>query len=98
MILFLKILGAIGALALGIFLGGGRYTQSQQEIDVRMGGGKPRRAKRHFMWLNYFGTDERASTRGRVRQRFQMVVAPDKKGPAVEGRTRTSLPAAQPRK
>jgi hypothetical protein len=44
-----------------------------------MGGGKPRRAKRHFMWLNYFRTDERASTRGRVRQRFQMVVSRDKK-------------------
>ena len=77
MILFLKILGGIAALALGIFLGGGHYTQSQEEIDVRMGSGKPRRAKRHFMWLNYFRTDERASTRGRTRQRFKMAVARD---------------------
>ena len=79
MILFLQILGGVGALALGLYLGAGRYTQTQLEIDVRMGGGKPRRAKRHFMWLNYFRTDERASTRGRVRQRFQMVVSRDKK-------------------
>jgi len=78
-ILFLQILGAVGALALGLYLGAGRYTQTQQEIDVRMGGGKPRRAKRHFMWLDYFRADERASTRGRKRQRFQMAVASDKK-------------------
>ena len=76
--LFLKILGGIAALALGLFLGGGRYTQTQEEIEYRMGAGKPRRAKRHFMWLNYFKAEERASTRGRSRQRFKMAVARDK--------------------
>jgi hypothetical protein len=80
-ILFLKILGGIAALALGIFLGFGRYTQPQEEIEARMAGssGKPRRAKRHFMWLNYFRAQERASVRGRPRPRFKTVVARDKK-------------------
>ncbi len=78
MILFLQILGALAAVALGFYLGYSPYTQSQEEIEARMGSGKPRRAKRHFMWLNYFRTDERASTRGRKRQRFQTVVARDK--------------------
>ena len=77
-ILFLQILGGIAAVALGIFLGGGSYTQSQEEIEARMGSGKPRRSKRHFMWLNYFRADERASTRGRKRQRFQTAVGRDK--------------------
>ena len=60
MILFLQILGGLAAVALGFHLGNGRYTQSQAEIEARLGGGKPRRAKRHFMWLNYFKADERA--------------------------------------
>jgi len=77
-ILFLQILGALAAVALGFHLGNGRYTQSQQEIEARLGGGKPRRAKRHFMWLNYFRADERASDRGRIRPRFKMVVARDR--------------------
>ena len=71
MILFLQILGAVGALVLGLYLGAGRYTQTQQEIDVRMGGGKPRRAKRHFMWLDYFKAQKRASVRRRTRTYFR---------------------------
>ena len=78
MILFLQLVGALAAVALGFYLGNGRYTQSQQEIEARLGGGKPRRAKRHFMWLNYFRADERASDRGRIRPRFKMVVARDR--------------------
>ena len=78
MILFLQILGGLAAVALGFYLGYAPYTQSQEEIEARMGSGKPRRAKRHFMWINYFRTDERASTRGRARQRFKTVVASDK--------------------
>ncbi len=74
MILFLQILGAVAAVALGFYLGYAPYTQSQEEIEARMGSGKPRRAKRHFMWLNYFRTDERASTRGRPRQRYKTFV------------------------
>ena len=78
MLLFLKILGGLGAVALGMFLGTGRYTQTQQEIDVRLGGGKPRRAKRHFMWLDLLRTSERGSNRGRPRARFKTAVARDK--------------------
>ena len=81
MILFLQIVAGLAAVALGIYLGGGRYTQTQEEIDVRLGGGKPRRAKRHFMWLNYFKADQRASTRGRPRPRFKTVVARDRERP-----------------
>ncbi len=79
MILFLQILGGLAAVAFGFYLGNGRYTQTQEEIEARMGSGKPRRSKRHFMWLNYLKADERASVRGRERQRFQMAVARDKK-------------------
>ena len=78
MILFLQILGGLAAVALGFYLGNGRYTQSQAEIEARLGGGKPRRAKRHFMWLNYFKADERASDRRRTRPRFKTVAARDK--------------------
>ncbi len=75
MILFLQILGAVAALALGIYLGSGSFTQSQEEIEARLGGvGKPRRAKRHFMWLNYFRADERASKRRGTRRHFHTVV------------------------
>ena len=74
MILFLQILAGVAAVGLGLFLGGGRYTQTQEEIEARLGGGKPRRAKRHFMWLDYFKTKPRGSTRGRVRQPFKTVV------------------------
>jgi hypothetical protein len=79
MIVFLKILGGLAAVGLGIFLGAGRYTQTQKEIEVRMGGGKPRRAKRHFMWLDYFKAQERGSVRRRNRAHFQTAVARDKK-------------------
>ncbi len=78
MILFLKILGGLAAVALGIFLGAGRYTQTQKEIEVRLGGGKPRRAKRHFMWLDYFKAHERGSDRRRSRAHFKTAVARDK--------------------
>ena len=78
MIAFLQILGAVAAVALGFYLGYAPYTQSQEEIEARLGSGKPRRSKRHFMWLNYFRTQERATTRGRPRPRFKTVVASDK--------------------
>ena len=79
MILFLQILGGLGAVGLGIFLGAGRYTQTQQEIDVRMGGGKPRKAKRHFMWLDFLKANERGSDRRRTRSHFKTAVARDKR-------------------
>ena len=75
MILFLKILGGIGAVAFGIFLGTGRYTQTPKEIEMRLGGGKPRKAKRHFMWLNFLKANERGSDRRRTRSHFKTAVA-----------------------
>ncbi len=79
MILFLKILGGLGAVALGIFLGAGRYTQTQKEIEVRLGGGIPRKPKRHFMWLDLLKAHERGSERRRPRAHFKTAVARDKK-------------------
>ncbi len=78
MILFLQILGGLAAVAFGFYLGNGRYTQTQEEIEVRMGSGKPRRSKRHFMWLDYFKAHDRPSVRGRPRPRFKMAVGRDK--------------------
>ena len=76
MVLFLKILVGLAAVALGIHLGSGRYTQTTDEIAARLGTGRPRKAKRHFMWLNYLKADERASDRrrGQAGPRFKTVV------------------------
>ena len=55
--LLLKILGAVAALALGVWMGmPGRYEQSIEEIEEVMerGGGRRRKVKRHFTplaWL-----------------------------------------------
>ena len=78
MILFLKILGGLGAVALGIFLGGGRYEQTQDEIEARLGSGRPRRVKQHFMWLDFLKAKERGSDRRRSREHFKTAVARDK--------------------
>ena len=78
MVLFLKILGAVAAFALGIHLGAGRYTQSYDEVKARMGKGQPRKAKRHFMWLNYLKVGERGSERRRERRHFKTAVARDR--------------------
>jgi hypothetical protein len=74
MILFLKILGGLGAVALGIYLGGGGYTQSQEEIEARLGTGQPRKAKRHFMWLDWLTAIKPASDRRRNRTPFKTAV------------------------
>lgn len=71
MVLILKILGGLLALALGVYLGWGRYSQTPDEIAQAMGHGKPRKAKRHFMWLNYMKTTERASSRRAQRRYFE---------------------------
>ena len=78
MILFLKILGGLGAVALGIFLGTGRYEQTQAEIEARLGSGRPRRVKQHFMWLDFLKSKERGSDRRRSREHFKTAVARDK--------------------
>ena len=78
MVLFLKILVGVAALALGMYLGGGGYTQTPDEVEARLGKGLPRRAKRHFMWLNYLKVGPRASERRRGRRHFKTAVARDK--------------------
>jgi hypothetical protein len=78
LVLFLKILVGVAALALGIYLGGTRYTQSPEEVSARMGKGRPRKAKRHFMWLNYLKVGERASERRRERRHFKTAVTRDR--------------------
>jgi len=80
MVLFLKILGGVAALALGVFLGAGRYTQTTEEIDARLqSSGQPRKAKRHFIWLDYFKAVQRGSDRRRNQSgpRFKTVVGRD---------------------
>lgn len=57
MILTLKILGAVAALGLGIWLGlPGRYSQSVDEIEqtMAMGTGRRKKVKRHFTPLAWF--------------------------------------------
>ncbi len=75
MILFLQILGGLAAVALGIFLGSSSFTQSQHEIEARLGVGKPRRRKSHFMWLDFIKAKERGSDRRRTREHFKTAVA-----------------------
>lgn len=73
--LILKILGALAALGLGIWLGlPGRYERSQEEVDrlLEHGGGERRWAKRHFTPLDMLrkerrGSDRRAGARGTFR-------------------------------
>ncbi len=77
MVLFLKILGGVLALAFGVYLGAGNFNQSQDEVAARLGKGQPRKAKRHFMWLNYLKANPRGSERRRGRQHFKTAVARD---------------------
>ena len=48
MIEFIYVLAGILAVIFGFYLGRGTYNQSVEEVEARMGKGKPRRAKRHF--------------------------------------------------
>jgi hypothetical protein len=76
MLLTVQILGALGALGLGIWLGlPGRYEQTPEEIEeiMKAGGGQRRRAKRHFTPLAWL--QRKASPRTSARRsegRFQV--------------------------
>jgi hypothetical protein len=77
--LLLKILGAVAALLLGIWLGlPGRYTQSREDIERAMDRGGARRnlTKRHFTPLDWFRKEERGSQKRRQRRHFR-TAAPD---------------------
>ena len=87
MILFLKILGGILALGIGLYFGSaGQYRPSSEEVDKALEpGGSTHRVKRRFTlfgWLRR--TDERSShirrrQRGRSNRRFDLVVPETKK-------------------
>ena len=80
-VLLLKILGAVGALCLGLYLGWpSRYQVDDEELNEALGpGGYTRRVKRRFTlfgWLRK--TDERSShirrrNRGSTTGRFKLV-------------------------
>lgn len=85
--LFLKILGGLLALALGLYLGGaGQYRPDHDEIEKALtSDGTSKKAKRHFTplggWLRQM--EERSShlrrrTRGAPNRRFNLS-APDSK-------------------
>lgn len=84
--IFLKILGGILALGLGLYLGGaGQYRADPEEIDKALSdGGVSRKAKRHFTPLGWLrNTQERSShlrrrTRGASPGRFKLT-SPDSK-------------------
>jgi hypothetical protein len=75
--LFLKILGALAALGIGLLWGrAGRYRQDPKEIDqALLGSRRSRRAKRHFTFINWLYRSERASHRRRRPQksRFDLI-------------------------
>ena len=77
-VFFFKILGGIAAVALGIFLGAGQFTQSQEDIEARMGSGKSRKAKRHFMWIETFSRRMSRGVRRPDRAHFKTAVGRDK--------------------
>ena len=67
MVLALQILGAVAALALGIWLGlPGRYDRRPDEIDRAMGapGGRTKKVKRHFTPLAWVRRQINVSTGG----------------------------------
>lgn len=79
----LKILGAVAALLLGIWLGlPGRYERDLREIDKVMedGGRDRKRVRRVWTPLDWFRKDPKASDRRRsqARRRFR-TVAPRRK-------------------
>ena len=82
--LFLKILGGLAALGLGIYLGlAGHYRPDFNEIDRALSGqGKTKRAKRHFTPLGWLRKSEERSSHIRRRRaptgRFDLY-SPDSK-------------------
>lgn len=72
--LTLKIIGGVLALLLGIWLGlPGRYERrSEDEIaELLEGEGRRKKTRRHFMYLNWFRKEEKASHRRRERRHFR---------------------------
>jgi hypothetical protein len=70
-VLFLKILGGILALAVGIYLGSaGRYRADPEEIEKALSeGGRTRKVKRHFTLFGWLRQNQERSSRVRRRSR-----------------------------
>lgn len=85
--LFLMILGGVAAFALGIWLGLGRYDQSTSELDRRLGEkGHRRKAKRHFMYLDYLRPGSKGSERKKRGRRGRFhTVAPKRRAEEEDG-------------
>ena len=85
--LFLKILGGLLALGIGLYMGSaGRYRPDAEEIEKALsGGGRSKRAKRHFTPLGWLRkTQERSSSirrrsRGAPTGRFTLIAPASKK-------------------
>lgn len=72
--MLVKVVLGVLALALGIWLGlPGRYEQTHQELDeaMRRPGGRPNKARRHFMVLDWLRNERRGSERRRQRRHFR---------------------------
>jgi hypothetical protein len=80
--LFLKVLGALAALGIGIYLGmAGQYRPDPEELDKALGpGGLSRRVRRRFTLFGWMRIpEERSSHKWRRRgsnRRFDLI-APD---------------------
>ena len=78
---FLKILGGLVAVAIGLYLGlAGRYRPDPDEVDASLTGKRlSKKAKRHFTPLGWLRRDEKASSRRRrgSSRRFDLI-DPDK--------------------
>ena len=85
MVLFLKILGGVAAVMLGIYLGVGENRQTPEEMAQLLGRGKPRKAKRHFMWINYMTADKPASQRRAKRRYFKTATSTKDQSKAAGG-------------
>ena len=86
MVLFLKILGGLLALGIGLYMGSaGRYRPDAEEIEQSLlEGGRTRKVKRHFTPLGWLRQSEerpshiRRRSRGASSRRFDLI-APDSK-------------------
>ena len=76
----IKILLAIAALALGVWLGlTGRYTQTPEELDdaMRRGGARRNQVRRYFTPLDWLRKEQRGSVRRRQRRYFKTAASED---------------------